>query len=163
VTALVLDASAALILLGGEPGREAVRDRLRDRILAGEPVRVPPVFWIQVIEGLVARGHPPELLVEAVYELDQLGLETAEVGRPGVLALVDAVGRGVDAHAAAYLVLAEVSDAELLTAAPDLAVATGERAIFVGPRRRRGRLQADRSWTRWKGAAAYLRQLRSAL
>jgi predicted nucleic acid-binding protein len=162
VTALVLDASAALILLRGEAGRAVVRDRLRDRILAGETVRVPPVFWIQVIEGL-AREHAPRLVVEAVYELDQLGLETAEVGRPGVLALIDAVGRGVDAHAAAYLVLAEASDAELLTALPDLAIAAGERGILVGARRRRGRRQADRSWARWNGAAAYLRQLRSAL
>lgn len=163
MTALVLDASAALTLVVGGAGRADVRDRLRDRILAGQTVWVPPVFWVQVIDALVARGHPPDVLVEAVYELDQLGLETADVGRPGVLALIDAVGRGVDAREAAYLVLAEASDAELLTARPDLASAAGDRAIFVGGRRRRGRRHTDRSWTRWKGAAAYLRELRSAL
>lgn len=162
---LVLDASAALLLLRGERDHHTVRSQLRDGIVAGEPILVPTLFWVDVIHALASHhAQPPAVIVEAVYELDQLGIETAEIGRPGVLALIDAVGRGVSASDAAYLVLAESADARLLTGAPLLAAIAGDRAILVGPSRRGGRRpRADRSWTGWRGAAAYLRELRASL
>lgn len=165
MSGLVVDASAAMTLLTARRDREAVHAQLRRRILAGEPILVPSLFWIQVVEALShEHGQPPTAVVEAVYELGRLGLETAEVGRPGVLAVIDAVGRGVTAAEAAYLVLAESAEAELLTASPLLAAVAGERATLVGTARhvRRPR-RTDRSWVRWRGAVAYLRELRSAL
>jgi predicted nucleic acid-binding protein len=163
VSALVLDASAALLLVLGGQGRDAVRTALRDRIRAAEPILVPTVFWLEVIDAL-ATGHrrTPRTLVEAVYQLDQLGLETAEVGRPGILASIDAVGRGLDVREAAYLVLAESAGADLLTASPRLAAVAGDRAMLARGRRPRAP-RPDRSWIGWKGAASYLRELRSAL
>ena len=160
MTQLVLEASAAIRLLTTH--RAEVGSVLRDRIGAGDRLLVGPTFWIGVIDALAAR-HQPDAIVEAIYELEQLGIETVEVGRPFVLAIVDAVGRGLDANAAAALVLAESADAKVLTASPDLAAVAGERAILVG-RRRRGRARRPgRSWARWKGAAAYLRELRASL
>ena len=166
MSALVFDAAAALVLLIGGDGRSAVRAALRDRILAGEPILVPASFWLEVIEALgEGRRRPPSAIVEAVYELEQLGLETADAGRPGILAVIDAVARGLAATDAAYLVLAESADADLLTASPQLAWVAGPRATLVAgqPRRPSRRVRPDRSWVRWKGAAAYLRELRSAL
>jgi predicted nucleic acid-binding protein len=165
VSGLVLDASAALTLVAGGPGRTVVRTELRDRVLAGGAILVPTLFWVQLVDGLTARHRlAPRAAVEAVYELEQLGIETAEVGRPGVLAIIDAVGRGLSAADAAYLVLAESADARLLTGVPLLAAVAGDRAIFAGSGRRAGRRpRPDGSWARWRGAATYLRELRSAL
>jgi predicted nucleic acid-binding protein len=164
VNSLVVDASAALTLVLGGPGRERVRAELRDRILAGDRILVPPVFWLEIIETLAERHRQrPSDIVEAVYELEQLGLETADVGRPGILATVDAVGRGLRASDAAYLVLAEAADAALVTANPTLGAVAGARATLVGDAGRGRAPRPDRSWLHWKGAAAYLRELRRSL
>lgn len=110
MSGLVVDASAVLKLLLEEPGRAEVRTHLRERILAGDPILVPPIFWLEVINVLAARyRYPPQAIVEAIYELEQVGaVATMQVGRPGVLAVIDAVGRwGLTAYDAEYLVLAE--------------------------------------------------------
>jgi predicted nucleic acid-binding protein len=131
---------------------------------------VPTLFWLEVVNVLAFRyRYAPAAIVEAVYELEQVGVITAEVGRPGVLAVIDAIGRrGITAYDAACLVLAESTDAMLLTADARLAVAARDRAILVGSRGRIGDLRtsyvtATSSWTDWRGAASYLSELRTAL
>jgi predicted nucleic acid-binding protein len=130
---------------------------------------VPPLFWLEVVNVLAFRHrYRPGAIVEAVYELEQVGIATAEVGRPAVLAVIDAVGRfGLTAYDAAYLVLAESADASLLTADVNLASAAGDRAILVGAdggvAEASAPYAADASWATWKGAAAYLAELRSAM
>lgn len=163
MSAVVLDATAALaLLIGPSSVRRDMREALHEAIVARTRLLVAPTFWTDVLAGL--SGRPGVTLVEAVYELEQLGLETADVGRPGVLAAIDAMGRGASARDAAALVLAESSDARLLTATPELAAVAGDRGILVGGRgHARRRQRADRSWARWRGAANYLRQLRSTL
>jgi predicted nucleic acid-binding protein len=169
VSALVVDASAALVLVRGEPGRFEVRDQFRKRAVSGERILVPALFWLEVVNVLARRyGYPPEAIVEAVYELEHTGIATVEVGRPGVLAVLDATGRsGLTAYDAAYLVLAESADASLLTADASLARAAGERGILVGGGGgvAEGRVPylAEQSWIRWKGAGAYLAELRRAV
>lgn len=166
---LVVDASAALELLRDEPGRALVQRHLRQCAGEGEPLLVPALFWLEVVNVLATRyRYPPASIVEAVYELEQVGIATAEVGRPGVLAVIDSVGRyGLTAYDAAYLVLAESADARLLTADVRLASVAGDRAILV--RREGGVAEAPASyaagpsWADWKGAATYLGELRSAL
>jgi predicted nucleic acid-binding protein len=130
---------------------------------------VPALFWIELINVLARRYRmaPPSVL-EAMYELEQLGLTTTELGRPGTLAVIDAVGRsGLTAYDAAYLVLAEASDARLLTADMALATAAGERAILVaeadGIAEPAAPYVADESWARWKGAGSYLVELRHSI
>ncbi len=168
MSGLVVDASAALMLLRTEPGGEVVRRHLQDQIVAREPILVPGLFWLEIVNVLAIRyRYPPDAIVEAIYELEQVGITTAEVGRPGVLAVIDAVGRfGLTAYDAAYLVLAESADARLLTADARLAAAAGDRAILVGER---GLAEpptiyvSGPTWARWKGSVAYLGELRSSL
>ena len=167
---LVLDASAALKLLRDEPGRDEVLEHLRAAVLAGQPILVPALFWLEIVNVLAFRyRYPPEAIVEAIYELEQVGVTTADVGRPGVLAVVDAIGRtGLTAYDAAYLVLAESSGARLLTADVRLATAAADRAILVRPPGRIGEGRATyapggSSWVAWRGALAYLGELRVAL
>lgn len=169
MTGLVLDASAALTLLRGETGESDVRRHLEEAVRAGEPVVVPGLFWLETVNVLAMRHRwSPAAIVEAVYELEQVGLATAEVGRPAVLAVIDAVGRsGLTAYDAAYLVLAESSDARILTADAALAAAASGRAILVGSaggvaEERRG-YRSEPSWAAWKGAGAYLAELRRAV
>jgi predicted nucleic acid-binding protein len=169
VSGLVVDASAALKLLREEPGRAEVRQHLRERALAGNRIMVPPLLWLEIVNVLALRHrYPPDAIVEAIYELEQVGIATADVGRPGVLAVIDAVGRfGLTAYDAAYLVLAESADASLITADARLASAAGDRAILVGTEGGVAEASAiyatGPSWANWKGAAAYLGELRSAL
>jgi len=169
VSSLVVDASAALTLLRKEPGTEVVRRHLREQVLAREPILVPGLFWLEIVNVLAIRyRYPPESVVEAAFELEQVGVTTAEVGRPGVLAVIDAVGRsGLTAYDATYLVLAESADAMLLTGDARLATAAGNRAVLVGTdggvAEAPTSYGAGRTWARWKGAAAYLGELRSSL
>jgi predicted nucleic acid-binding protein len=166
VTALVVDASAALALLRGEPGAAEAGRRLREQVVAGEPLLVPALFWLEVVNVLAHRYRwSPAAIVEAVYELERAGLTTAEVGRPATLAVIDAIGRtGLTAYDAAYLVLSESTDARLLTADAALAAAAGDRALLVGGASGIAEPAATyapaRSWARWNGAAAYLAELR---
>jgi predicted nucleic acid-binding protein len=130
---------------------------------------VPALFWIELVSVLAHRYRlaPPSIL-EAVYELEQLGLTTTELGRPGTLAVIDAVERsGLTAYDAAYLVLAEASDARLLTADVALATAAGDRAILItdaeGFAEDRVAYRAEPPWAEWKGASSYLAELRHSL
>jgi predicted nucleic acid-binding protein len=169
MSALVVDASAALALMRSEqPAGREVLGRLHDQALAGEPILVPTLFWLEVV-NVLARPYryPPAAIVEAVYELEQIGLATAEVGRPGTLAIIDVVGRtGLTAYDAAYLVLAESTDAALLTADATLAAAAGEQAILAGESggiaEAPGEYAGEPAWTGWRGATAYLRELRGS-
>jgi len=168
MSALVLDASAALTLLRHEPGQGEVRQHLRDQVLSGAPILVPTLFWLEVVNVLTHRyRYPLDAVVEAVYELEQAGVRTAEVGRPGVLGVIDVIGRSaLTAYDAAYLVLAESTDAHLLTADAALAAAAGDRAtLVVGGKVGEGAAPyvTHGSWARWKGAAAHLGELRRAI
>ncbi len=168
MSALVVDASVALMLLRREQGHEDARERLRAAILRDRPLLVPALFWLEVVNVLAHRyRYPPPALAEAVFELEQIGLRTTEVGRPGVLAVVDAVTRrGLTAYDAAYLVLAESADARLLTADVRLAAAAGDRAELVGAdgvAETPAAYVAEAEWVRWRDASAYLAELRAAV
>jgi predicted nucleic acid-binding protein len=168
MSTLVVDASAALMLVLGERGAPDVREHLRTVTVAAGRILVPPLFWLEAINVLATRyRYDPATIVEAVYELEQVGLLTAEVGRPGVLAVIDATARfGLTAYDAAYLVLAESAGGSLLTADARLAAAAGDRALLVGSEggvaEPPAGYAAEVSWAAWKGAAAYLAELRSA-
>lgn len=163
MSGLVLDASAALALLRGEAAATDVRRELRR--MAGEPIHVPPLFWLEVVNVLAHRyRYSPDAIIEAVYELEQIGVMSADVGRPETLATIDAIGRtGLTAFDAAYLILAEAVDARLLTADAVLAAAAGDRAILVGARTVREAsvpYGVRTPWTGWRGAVTYLAELR---
>ena len=136
----------------------------------GRRLLVPSVFWLEVMNvlGRRYRADAPKLL-EALVELEAVGLETVELDRPMLLLALDAVVRhGLTAYDAAYLAVADAADARLLTGDTDLATAAGRRALPMTRRRRtrevgRQYRPADADWAAWPGAAAYLRELRARL
>jgi len=131
---LVLDSSAALAVLLAEPAADRVRDALVRA--AGDPIRVLDLFWLEVVDVLVRRHRwDADAIVDAVRELDELGLETVPLDRPLLLAALDiAATLGLTAYDAAHLALAEAADALLLTLDEDLVRAAGTRAAIGAPR-----------------------------
>ncbi|HEY6608034.1 MAG TPA: PIN domain-containing protein, partial [Candidatus Limnocylindria bacterium] len=91
MTVLVVDASAALALLRDEPGAGEARRHLAEQVREGAPTLVPSFFWLELVNVLARRYQlAPSAIVEAVFELEQIGLRTAHVGRPETLAVIDA-------------------------------------------------------------------------
>jgi predicted nucleic acid-binding protein len=165
---LVLDSSAALAVLLGEPAAAPVREHLVHA--AGQPLLVLDLFWLEVVNVLVRRhAWDPDAVVEAVRELDELGIETVAPDRPLVLAALDlAVTRDISAYDAAHLALAEAADAMLLTLDERLARAAGARAAIrprPGAREQRatyGRETVSPDWVRHGRYLAELRRLAGA-
>lgn len=164
---VVLDASAGIPLVRPETTSTEVSQALRNMRHAGRRLIVPPLFWLEVLNVLTRRHrYQPHQALEALAELDAVGLETIELDRPMLLLALDAVARhGLSAYDAAYLALAEASDADLLTGDATLAAAAGSRAHLVGAGRigEQPATYADGSWAAWPGAAAYLADLRARL
>jgi len=164
---LVVDASIGVALVRRERLSIMARDELRARRGAGYLLLVPASFWIESINVLSRRyDYPAAAVLEAIYELEQLGLTTVTLDRPMILLTLDVVERHrLTAYDGLYLALAEASRAMLLTADIELARAAGDRAILL-PERARGiaehpaPYQGAPTWGRWPGSAAYLRDLR---
>lgn len=162
---VVLDASAGLKLVREEADSDVV-----SRIVAdAAPICVPAPFWLEVVNVLVRRhGWSGAAVIEAIHELESLGIETVEADRAAVLAVIDLGERhDLSAYDAAYLALALSLDADLATADRRLALAAGDRAIVIGGA---GGIEEERavyrpripSWPSWADAGAYLAELRKA-
>ena len=132
---LVIDASAALGILLREPGSEEAQERLTGAL--GGELLVPGHFWLEVTNVLVRRyGCEPDDVVAAMRELDEMQPVTVVLDRPAILHGLELMARhGLTAYDAAYLALAEVADAQLLTLDGRLAAAAGDRSS-VRPRPR---------------------------
>jgi predicted nucleic acid-binding protein len=163
---LVLDASAALALVLRELRAQSVRAALEQSY--GREVLVPACFWAEVVNVLVRRyRRSADEVVIALHNLDQVGLSTVDGGRPVLLLSIDlAVRHALSGYDAAYLALAEIADARLLTLDERLAVAAGTRAI-PGPSSRPaetpvpyGPPMAAPDWSRH---GRYLAELRRAV
>lgn len=165
---LVLDASAALALLRAEPAAGRFREALADARV-GE-ILVPDHFWLEVANVLMRRyGHTPAEVAEALQALDELALVTATVDRPLSLLALEAMAAGhLTAYDAAYLALALVTDAGLVTLDAALAAAAGTRDVFAGAKRghRSTEIPApygpEASLASLAGFGAYLARLRQA-
>lgn len=162
--ALVIDASAAISAVRGEESAAAVRDAIAD----ADPRRllVPEIFWVEVTNTLVRRHRQPmDRVLDAVAELDGLGLRTVHASRGGLLNSVALmIERGLSGYDATYLALAELVDANLLTLDRRLAAAAGARAVNVGTgevRESPAPYQLE-PWITWDNAASYLRAARRA-
>ena len=162
---VVFDASAALKLVRVEAGRDEAHRIVADMAR----ICVPTFFWLEVVNVLARRhGWPGAAVVEAVHELESIGIETLEADRAALLAVIDLVERhGLTAYDAAYLALALSLDAELATADRLMARAAGARAILIGGE---GRVEEESAeyrprtptWPAWADAGAYLASLRDA-
>ena len=164
---LVLDASAALAYLLGEPDAERVERELGAR----DVVLVPWIFWTEIINALARRRRwSGSQVMAAVYDLERFGISTEPPSRQSMLAVIDAVDtHGLSAYDAEYAVLAGLADADLLTGDAFLAGIAGARAIRIRahhrlaeqavgyPQRTRS---ADAGWQQWPGAVEYMAELR---
>lgn len=162
---LVIDSSAALAVLLGEPGAADVRERLVEA--AGQPLLVLDLFWLEVMNVLVRRHQwDADAAVEALRELDGLGIETVALDRPLVLAALDiATMEGITAYDAGHLALADAADVALLTLDADLARAAGPRAAIRrghGTAEARPNYEAEARRPDWTRHGRYLAELRRA-
>jgi predicted nucleic acid-binding protein len=161
---LVVDASAALAILRAEPsGAECAR--VIASVLPDGDILVPDPFWLEVTNVLVRRYRwGPDAVVSALHDLDELGIETVPIDRPLVLMGLDLMtAHALSSYDAAYLALAEVEDAALLTLDGDLAAAAGDRAIVPGRHRSgesRARYEITARPPRWSQHGRYLAELR---
>lgn len=130
---IVVDASIVIAYLRDEVATPAVDRAVGSWSREGARITVPGLFWAEVVNVLGAkRRYPASEIAEALRELDELGLETVEIGRPELLLVADAVERHrMSAYDATYLVLARVLDAPLATLDRHLAAAAGPLGILV--------------------------------
>jgi predicted nucleic acid-binding protein len=167
VKPLVLDASAALAYILGEPDSSRVRRELSAR----DVVLVPWIFWAEIINVLSRRRRwPGTQVLPAVNDLERFGIRTEPPSRQRMMAVIDAVdAHGLSAYDAEYVVLAELADADLLTGDAFVAGIAGARAIRVGAHHRLAEQaathpprtgSAHQGWQQWPGAAAYMAELR---
>lgn len=136
---LVVDASAAIAMVRREPARVEVMQAIRDSAHRRERLLVPDVFWLEFANVLVRRHRlTPTQVVEAVRDVDDLGLESVPMDRAALLVAIDVASRsGLSVYDALYLALAEVEDALLVTLDRELATAASPRAVLLpslGPR-----------------------------
>ncbi|MEX1277584.1 MAG: type II toxin-antitoxin system VapC family toxin, partial [Chloroflexota bacterium] len=121
---------------------------------------------LEVINSLIRRhGWAGGAVLEAVRELDELGISAVETeGVSRVMVIDRAERQRLTAYDAAYLVLAEIADGKVLTTDMDQARAAGRRAILVDSGGRISELpppyEVEPTWPTWRGAAAYLGELR---
>jgi predicted nucleic acid-binding protein len=163
---IVLDASAAIALIRREPAAPALAEVLKSAARGAVQLLVPDAFWLEFVNVLVRRyGLPPTEVVEALQEMDDLGIETVQVDRPVLLVGIDLQARfGLSAYDAAYLALAEVEDARLLTLDRQLADASGGRALDIPgmhPRRLSEQLAPYGEPVDWARFGPYLARLRA--
>lgn len=162
--ALVIDASAALSLIRGEPSRGTVARAIGRA--GSRPLLVPEVFWIEVANALVRRhGLAMDAVLGAIAELDGLRLRTIQLARGGLLDSVALmIEHRLTAYDASYLALAHAVNADLLTLDRQLAEAAGDRAVPLDPnevREPRGPYRLE-PWITWEDAPAYLAAVREA-
>jgi predicted nucleic acid-binding protein len=137
---IVLDASVAIAIARREPSASELVGILRASVERGERRLVPDDFWLELVNVLVRRHRlAPEGVVEALRDVDGLGVESVRIDRVLLLVSLDLATRaGLSAYDAAYLALAEVEDARLLSLDRQLIEAAGPRGISLastGPRR----------------------------
>jgi predicted nucleic acid-binding protein len=130
---LVLDASAAIAIDQAEPEAGRVRTAVAHYLAPGAEIVVPSHFWLELVNVLMRRyGRTPTEIIEAIRELDHMGIVTFEVDRPLLLLAFQRMEtEGLSAYDAVYLAVAELVDGRLLTLDARLAAAAGTRAVVV--------------------------------
>lgn len=124
MTAVVLDASAALDLVLGRPGGELVSTELRS---AGRDVWVPELFDLEVASALrklvARRGLSASRALQALRRV--ASLPATRVPHRPLLPAIWGLRSNMTVYDAAYVVLAQHHDARLVTADTELAGTPG--------------------------------------
>jgi len=134
---IVVDASVGIARVRPEVAGLAVRRAFSSWSLERARLFVPSLFWLEVVNVLgMKHRYPASETAEALRELDEIGLETVDIGRPELILVADAVERHrLPAYDAAYLVLARQLDARLATLDRKLAAAAGPLGMLLDEER----------------------------
>jgi len=137
---VVVDASVGIAYLRDEVATAAVDRAGATWSRLGTRLVVPAVFWTEIVDVLGTKHrYRAAQTAEALRELDELGLETVEIGRPELLLVADAVERHrMSAYDATYLVLAQLLGAPLATLDRHLAAAAGPLGLLLNEEPGRG-------------------------
>jgi predicted nucleic acid-binding protein len=137
---VVVDASVGIAYLRDEVATAAVDRAGATWSRLGTQLVVPAVFWTEIVNVLGTKHrYRAAQTAEALRELDELGLETVEIGRPELLLVADAVERHrMSAYDATYLVLAQLLGAPLATLDHHLAAAAGPLGLLLNEEPGRG-------------------------
>lgn len=123
---IVIDASAAVDLFSRAPAFERVADRIGDEFV----VHVPAVFDVEVLSalrGLEASGStPPEKAEAALVDLEEM--RAVRHDHAPLRRRIWELRRNLSPYDAAYVALAELLDAALITRDRALARASGHSA-----------------------------------
>ncbi len=166
---IVIDASLAVARVRIKEQTPQILAAFREWTRLGTRLIVPRSFWWEVVNALaVGHRYSGDQVLEAIYELELMGIESRDADRGQLLLTIGAVERfRLTAYDAQYLVLAETLLAPLATLDRALARAAGSRARFLGPGDP-GRLseppavyEREVTWPNYKGASAYLAKLRA--
>ncbi len=151
---VVVDASVGVARVRPEVASLVVRRAFTSWSLGRSRLVVPPLFWLEVINALGGRHrYPASKIAEALRELDELGLETVEIGRPELLLVGDAMEQHrLPAYDAAYLVLSRQLGAPLATLDRRLAAAAGPLGMLLDDEPGQGAREAAASYGTSDGA-----------
>lgn len=168
---VVIGASVAIARLRAEEHTLQILGAFRDWSRTGTRLVVPRAFWWEVANALaIGHGYAGDQVLEAIHELEILGIESRDPDRGQLLLAISAIERfRLTAYDAQYLVLAETMVAPLATLDRALARAAGSRAQYLGPGDPGHLLSSetpavyehDVTWPNYKGASAYLAKLRA--
>ncbi len=167
---VVLDSSVAVARLRIEEHTPQLLHAFREWSRTATRLVVPRPFWWEVVNALaIGHGYAGDAVLEAIRELDVMGLESVDQDRGQLLLAISAVERfRLTAYDAQYLVLAETLQAPLATLDRALARAAGARARYLGPADPGHRLSEPLAmyehavtWPDYKHASAYLARLRA--
>jgi predicted nucleic acid-binding protein len=170
---VVVDASVGIAYVRDEVATAAVDRAVAAWSRDGRRLVVPAVFWTEIVNVLGTKHrYRAAQTTEALRELDELGLETVEIGRPELILVADAMERHrMSAYDATYLVLAQQLNTPLATLDRQLAAAAGRLGLLVGEESGRGAREAaapygtpvaerPSSLPDYAGLGAYLGELR---
>jgi predicted nucleic acid-binding protein len=166
---VVVDASVAVARVRTEEQAPEVLQAFREWIRSATRLVVPRQFWWEVVNALaIGHRYAGDEVLEAIHELEVLGIETIDPDRGQLLLAIGAVERfRLTAYDAQYLVLAETLVAPLATLDRRLARAAGRRARYLG-RGDSHRLSEEPApyehevtWPNYKQSSAYLAKLRA--
>ena len=97
---VVLDASAAIAMVRREAAGPMVLEVLRASAALNARLLVPDAFWLELVNVLVRRySLRSKEVLEAVRDMDDVGLESIRTDRPLLLVAIDLQSRyGLSAY-----------------------------------------------------------------
>jgi predicted nucleic acid-binding protein len=177
MSTVVVDSSVLLAMILRQPEAERVEADLARWARADQRIHVPDHFWLEVVNALTRRhGFTGAQVLEAIHDLDKIGLETVALDRTLLLSTTDLVERyRLTAYDAGYLALARALGANFATFDRELRAAGADilDSAYAAGTEPQSRLSEDPvpsgepavaerpvTWPQWSGAGSYLGTLR---